>query len=73
MTSPSIPSPPPQPEAQWSVSLDVDCPKCGKYVDLLDTPDFWDGRGGLHIAEAVPSLSVNCPKCDHQFTVSTIW
>ena len=74
-------SPPPQPDAgrgeipqaQWSASLDVNCPKCGEYVDLMEGPEFWEGKDGLQIAEAVPVLDVYCPKCGHEFTVSTVW
>ena len=36
--------------ATWDVSLHAECPECGQVVDLLDDPDFWDGRK-LDIAE----------------------
>ena len=58
--------------ATWSVSLDTKCPECGEYVDLLDDPDFWDGRK-LEIGENGTKNSENveviCPKCEAYFNV----
>ena len=31
-------------QATWHAELTCDCPACGQYVDLLEYPDFWDGR-----------------------------
>ena len=58
-------------DATWSVSLYCDCPKCDEYVNLLDYPDFWDGRK-LEVCEERETLDVVCPKCDHEFDVRTI-
>lgn len=58
--------------AGWSVSLTCECPACKEFVDLLDYPDFWDGRR-LEIAEhdtpASTDVAVVCPQCSHEFTV----
>ena len=56
--------------AQWTVELNCDCPKCGESVNLLDYPDFWDGRK-LEIPERAKGVEVACPECDHQFEVDT--
>lgn len=58
--------------ATWSVSLDCDCPACAENVDLLSYPDFWDGRRleiPEHGTERSSNVSVQCPKCDHEFHV----
>lgn len=58
--------------ATWQLSLDCHCPSCGDYVDLLDYPDFWDGRE-LDVAEQDTArcrdVEVSCPECGHDFTV----
>ena len=63
-------------DANWTVELNCDCPKCGEYVDLLTAPDFWDGRH-LDIAEhgtkRSNALEVSCPKCGHDFEVSCVY
>jgi endogenous inhibitor of DNA gyrase (YacG/DUF329 family) len=57
--------------ATWSLSLDCECPKCGKDVDLLRTDDFWDS--GLQACETCTDrsndLEVSCPECGHEFVV----
>ena len=55
-------------EATWTVELNCDCPKCGEYVNLLDDPDFWEGRD-LEIAERGKDVDVSCPNCEHEFKV----
>ena len=62
--------------ASWHVSLDCDCPKCGEYVNLLDAPDFWDGRAldiPEHGTENSNNLEVQCPECGHEFKVCCEW
>lgn len=58
--------------ATWRVSLNCTCPACSEFVDLLDYPDFWDGRN-LNVAEngtlRSRDVEVVCPKCDHEFEV----
>ena len=64
-------------EAQWEVELNCKCPECGEFVNLLDEPDFWDGRGWLdipeHGTERSNNLEVNCPECGHFFEVCCVW
>lgn len=62
--------------AQWSVSLDCECPKCKELVNLLDAPDFWDGRNleiPEHDTENSNNLEVSCPECSHEFEVCCEW
>lgn len=59
-------------QAQWTISLDCECPKCDQFVDLLLAADFWDGRR-LEFAEAKKGLEVECPECGHEFEVDCVW
>jgi endogenous inhibitor of DNA gyrase (YacG/DUF329 family) len=54
----------------------ADCPKCGEPVDLLEAPDFWDGRQldiPEHGTENSDNLEVTCPECGHDFKVCCQW
>jgi Zn finger protein HypA/HybF involved in hydrogenase expression len=58
--------------AVWDISLDCECPACKKYVNLLDYPDFWDGRQLQAIEHHTPrtiGMEVICPECGHEFKV----
>jgi len=62
--------------AQWCVELNCRCPKCEEYVNLLDTPDFWDGRKldiPEHGTDNSDNVEVQCPKCYHEFEVCCEW
>jgi phage FluMu protein Com len=69
-------TPPATVDAQWTVELNCDCPKCKVSVNLLDYPDFWIQRQleiPEHGTERSDNLEVGCPECDHQFTVCCVW
>jgi hypothetical protein len=58
--------------AIWSISLDVECPHCFAYIDLLDIADFWDGRPFdplEHRTRRTEDVQVDCTECDKPFTV----
>lgn len=61
------------PIATWDISLRVDCPECKEYVDLLNAPDFWEGKRGLPAGEwgtpRTTDMEVVCPDCGHEFRV----
>lgn len=63
--------------ATWRASLDCECPACHEDVDLMEAPDFWEGRKGLEIAEhntpRSTNIGVTCPECGHDFTVNCEW
>ncbi len=62
----------PIPTATWSLSLTCYCPKCLEYVDLLDEPDFWDGRQinvCEHGTDRSKDVEVTCPECNRPFKV----
>lgn len=62
--------------ATWTVELNCYCPKCTQYVNLIEYPDFWDGRR-LDIAEnnteRSKGLDVYCPDCGEEFKVDCTW
>ncbi|WP_022959722.1 hypothetical protein [Spongiibacter tropicus] len=61
-----------RPTAWWTVELNCDCPDCKAHVDLLDYPDFWDGRQldiPEHDTERSTATEVVCPECGHDFEV----
>ena len=64
-------------DATWSVSLDCECPDCGQDVNLLDDPDFWDGRSTLDVCEHGTlhsrDVEVSCPKCRWEFRVDLVY
>jgi hypothetical protein len=51
----------------WTISLDVDCPKCQYNFDANDTPDFCEELQDKQVCEAVKDVSVICPECNHEF------
>lgn len=53
--------------ACWSFSLDVDCPKCEHYFDLLEHDDFWDGRPDSFSVLHSKNEDATCPECGHEF------
>lgn len=58
--------------AFWNINLECDYPNCKESVDLLDNPDFWDGKK-LEACENGTNRSrdveVTCPECGHEFVV----
>ena len=62
--------------ASWDLSLYCDCPHCGASVDLLDTPNFWDGRKLSpceHGTERSRGVEVSCPMCQEDFAVDLVF
>lgn len=58
--------------AFWHYELNCKCPECDKNVNLLDEPDFWDGRSldaCEHGTERTNNLEVACPECGYCFEV----
>ena len=63
-------------EAVWSISLDTTCPGCKEDVNLLDRSDFWEDTRLQPVENHTPrsnSVSVTCPKCDHEFEVRCVY
>ena len=59
-------------QAEWHAELTCDCPACGQYVDLLEYPDFWDGRKievCEHGTDRTRGMEVVCPNCGAEFLV----
>lgn len=60
------------PIAYWDIGLDIECPACKEWVDLLRTDDFWEGRSFNpieHHTHRTENVEVVCPECDHKFIV----
>lgn len=58
--------------ATWCIELNCDCPHCGNHVDVLNGPDFWDGRNlkiGEHGTPRSNKVEVVCPDCSKEFEV----
>jgi len=52
--------------ANWSISLDVDCPHCNHYFDIMYN-DAWTQGGyeGIKTAQRKDlDLEIICPKCE---------
>jgi len=63
---------PPKTTAQWSLSLDCDCPHCKEFVNLLDTPDFWrdaEFEPCEYNTHKTRDVRVICPACNEEFVV----
>lgn len=64
-------------EANWDISLNVDCPGCKSYVDLLNASDFWEYNRtieiGQHGTAETDALDVVCPECGHEFVVKCVY
>jgi hypothetical protein len=62
--------------AVWELSLYCDCPICGASVDLLDVPNFWDGRALRpceHGTDRSRGVEVSCPICQEDFVVDLVF
>jgi len=59
--------------AQWSITLDGDCPHCKEFVNLLDYCDFWNDHEDLgtgeHMTERSKNVEVVCPSCGEEYIV----
>jgi len=63
-------------KADWHLSLYCDCPHCGNSVDLLDVPNFWDGRQldpCEHNTDRSHGVEVSCPMCQEDFAVDLVF
>ena len=59
--------------ATWCVELNVECPQCNVYVDLLEASNFWeehDFKIGESETERTKDIKVYCPACAHDFKVT---
>jgi endogenous inhibitor of DNA gyrase (YacG/DUF329 family) len=59
--------------ATWSLELNCDCPKCGEYVDLMDSASdhLTDSVFDIceHGTERTKNVDVYCPECGADFAV----
>jgi ribosomal protein S27E len=61
-------------KANLSWSMDVECPKCDNYFDLVDNDD--DGVVATAIFsnnwDALKEFEVTCPECGHEFEIDGV-
>lgn len=61
--------------AEWSLSLDTQCPKCKHVFDLR--PDLVDDASSVEACEtntvATRDYETACPECGHEFTVDFVY
>ncbi len=53
--------------ATWSISLDLNCPKCNEQIDLIDDDSFKES--GINPLERAHGYETSCPHCEYEFLV----
>jgi len=56
--------------ADWVIALKVECPKCGKLLDLTMEDDFWYN---FEPAEDFKGKEFGCPECKVEFLVDAVY
>lgn len=61
--------------AEWSLSLDTQCPQCKHFFDLR--PGLSEGGSSIQICEqdtvATRDYETACPECGHEFTCDFVY
>lgn len=61
--------------AEWSLSLDTQCPNCKHFIDLRG--ELVDNASSIQVCEtdtvATRNYETACPECGHEFTVDFIY
>lgn len=61
--------------AEWSFSLDTQCPQCKHFFDLRQ--ELVDSNSSIDICEtdtvATRNYETACPECGHEFTCEFIY
>jgi len=59
--------------ANWSITLNTECPKCEECFDLIEQDDdFWVDalyKACEHDTRNTRDVDVECPACGHKFKV----
>lgn len=57
-------------KAQWSIELHCRCPECSWDFDLTDQDEFFENVSPAeHETKNSTDIEVECPDCQHKFTV----
>lgn len=62
--------------AQWYVELKCECPHCNEWVDLLESPDFFDIHRieiPEHGTSRTTDMEADCPECGEEFLTDLVW
>lgn len=61
--------------AEWSLSLDAQCPKCKHIFDLRD--ELSENASPIQVCEtdtvATRDYETECPECGHEFTCDFVY
>lgn len=60
-------------KAEWTIALDVNCPKCNHLFDLTCEQDFWEYAGIKQAGETKDDYETVCPECDHEFKCDFVY
>ncbi|MCF0055530.1 hypothetical protein LXL81_07175 [Dyadobacter sp. CY356] len=60
-----------KPDANWSCSLDVNCPECDETFNFLEAYDYQEYLTGVQPLESGVDIDIFCPECEHEFTATT--
>ncbi len=61
-------------EAVLSIEVNVDCPHCASYFDLITHTDDYSDISFLanYILNSACSLTTNCPECEQEINIHGI-
>lgn len=51
--------------AYWSISLDTECPSCGKDFDLIELDSFRESS--VNPLDRTKDYEITCPHCEHEY------
>jgi hypothetical protein len=56
-------------KAQWSISLDCECPNCTEPLNIADEVFSNEIQVGEHDTERSKDYEITCPYCEWEFKV----
>lgn len=69
---PELIGPRQRPNAYWSLSLDVECPWCDHYFDIVHQwSQYGEWPNGLEPIEHPREVEATCPECGSEFECET--
>ncbi len=59
--------------AEWTVELNVSCPKCHHLFDVTCEQDFWEYSGIKRAGQCKEDHETACPECGHEFKCDFVY